>query len=265
MRTLRSMPSFVAFALLGTFTLCAATAAQADLTLKAKISGTGMGAIANGETVTYVKGHRMRSEMRNGKEVLITLMDIDKGSYILIDGSKGDAFDVSKAMSQQRVIDEATLGMDFKALGTQGSVAGATCENYQMRINVAVNPADPAMGEVMVVMEGPACLVKDAPGLADYAAFYQHAAETGFFLGDPRAAQSQPGRERGMTLMYKKMASLGMPYSMDLKVGFQGDGFMAKMMGKMAFTTQTQVTAVSTETLPDSLFEVPAGTKIKKH
>ena len=87
--------------------------------------------------------------------------------------------------------------------------------------------------------------MKDAPGLADYAAFYQHAAATGFFFGDPRAAKAQPGRERGMTLMYKKMAEAGIPYSSQLRIGFKGDGFMAKIMEKTSITIQTEVTEVS--------------------
>ena len=31
-----------------------------------------------GEAVTYIKGHRMRTEVRTGKDVFITLMDIDQ-------------------------------------------------------------------------------------------------------------------------------------------------------------------------------------------
>lgn len=258
-------PAYVGSLLLICTTL-ASSVALADVTVRSTTRTQGAGMSMQGETVTYIKGHRMRTELRSGKDVMITLMDIDQRRSVFINGSKGDAFDMTPYMAQQKtLIDDAKTDVQLKAKGTQGQVAGATCENYDMMIRVSAAPGDPTLGEVDVIIQGPACLVKDAPGLADYSAFYLHAAETGFFFGDPRAAKAQPGRERGMTMMYKKMAELGIPYSSQMNIGFKGDGFMAKILEKTAITTQSEVVSVSTETLPDSLFEVPAGIKIKKN
>lgn len=242
-----------------------APAVHADLMIVAKTSGEGMGQKLGGESVTYIKGHKMRTELRNGKDTLVTLMDIDQRTTILINGSKGEAFDVGPLMSQQTGIDEASVNVALESQGTQGRVAGIPCDNYNLRLRLKAAPADPALGDVDVTVEGPACLVKDAPGLAEYAAFYQYAAEQGYFFGDPRAAKAQPGRERGMTVMYKQFAQHGIPYSTNLKIGFAGEGFMAKMLAKTGFTTTTEVTEISTGVLEDSLFEVPAGVKVKKN
>jgi hypothetical protein len=109
------------------------------------------------------------------------------------------------------------------------------------------------------------CLAKNGPGQADVTAFYKAAADKGLFFGDPRAAKAQPGQAKGMTALYREMAALGVPLAHEMTIKFDGSGPMASMMGKMGGSTMSnEVLSVSTDPIPDSTFEIPAGYKVIK-
>ena len=59
---------------------------------------------------------------------------------------------------------------------------------------------------MMVTLAGPVWIVKDAPGTADYTAFYKAAVEKGWIFSDPRAAKGQPGQAKAMAEMYRQLA-----------------------------------------------------------
>ncbi len=251
---------------LATLALCfSALPAAADVTIKSQIGMSGVATMA-GDSVTYIKGHKMRIESNMGKNSSIMLMDLDAKKTIIINGNKAEAFDLSKLMQQQTVIAETSVNWDFQPTGKTRQVAGQTCNEGTVTIKVHATPGqDNPMGALDVKMSGPTCTVKNAPGLAEYLAFYEYAVKTGYFFGDPRAAQAQPGRERAMTVMQKKMAESGLPYWSSFKMTFEGEGPMAAMMAKMAVSTETTVTEVSTASLSDELFQVPAGVKVKNN
>lgn len=239
--------------------------AAADVMIRSKLAMTGMMSM-QGESVSYIKGHKMRIESKMGNNTSVMLMDLDAKKTIILDGNKAQAFDLSKMMQEQTVISEASVTYDVKPTGKKREVAGQSCDEHQISIVVHAAPAkDNPMGAMDIKMAGPGCMVKGAPGLEEYLAFYEYAAKVGYFFGDPRAAQAQPGRERAMTLMQKKMAEAGLPYWSAFKMSFEGEGPMAAIMAKMAMNTETTVVEVSTADLADSLFEVPAGVKIKNN
>lgn len=236
--------------------------ALADVTIRSKIAMSGMMSM-QGESTTYIKGHKMRIESTIGGKTSVMLMDIDARQTIIIDGKKAEAFDLSKMMKEQAMIDGTSVNFDVQSTGKKREIAGQSCDEHQVTIVVKAQAAqDNPMGNMDIKMSGPGCMVKGAPGTDEYLAFYTHAASVGYFFGDPRAAQAQPGRERAMTLAYKKMAEAGFPYYSSFKMSFEG-GPMAAMMEKMAMNMESTVTSVSTESLADDLFTVPAGMKVK--
>ncbi len=99
-------------------------------------------------------------------------------------------------------------------------------------------------------------IAKDAPGTADFAAFYRAAADSGFFsLG---AGRGNPGMNegRGIAAMYKAIAdSGGIPYEQHVNVTIEG-GSMQRMTPP---PTVTRVSSVSTDPIPDDKFQIPAG------
>lgn len=240
--------------------------AAADVTLRQKVSMAGMMSM-QGESVTYIKGHKMRVESNMGKHSTVMLMDVDAKKTIILEGKKAEAFDMSEMMAQQALINDASVEFDLKPTGKKREVAGQSCDEHQLDMTVhAKAAADNPMGNMDIRMTGPGCSVKGAPGLDEYVAFYDHAVKVGYFFADPRAAQANPGRERAMTMMARKMAETGMPYWSSFKVSIEGDGPMAAMMAKVAgMTLESTVTEVSTAPLADDLFQVPAGIKVKNN
>jgi hypothetical protein len=131
-----------------------------------------------------------------------------------------------------------------------------------MTVPATVDPAAP----MTVTTSGPFCIVKDAPGKAEYAGFYLKAAEKGLIIsGDPRQAKAQPGQSKSMTELYRQMARLGVPYAMEMDFKFGGEGPMGALMGKVgAFGFSSTVTRGSVEAIPDAVMAVPADYQVVK-
>ena len=167
--------------------------------------------------------------------------------------------DLDKAVKSDEV--KASL----KPNAEKKEIAGRACNGYDLA--VATPMALGGDATMTMVMTGPVFIAKGAPGSADYVAFYLAAAEKGFIMsGDPRAAKGAPQQVKGMTALHKAIADTGgIPYFMEMSMKIEGAGPMATMMNKMmggsAFS-QT-VTAVSTDTIVATTFDVPAGYKLK--
>jgi len=121
--------------------------------------------------------------------------------------------------------------------------------------------------QMALVMAGPACLSKDAPGYADYVRLYTSVAEKGFILGDPRAAQG-PGAAmaKGMASFHKTMAAAGIALDQNMHAELKGEGPMAGIMGKMfKLDSGHVVTKIETGDIDAAVFDVPAGYKVKQN
>ena len=103
-----------------------------------------------------------------------------------------------------------------------------------------IEMAEPAV----IVMEGSMCLVKNAPGQADFARLARAMAERGV-VADPQSG------------IQREIAELGVPYARELTVSL-GANVPGAPMHKIASHT-IEVNSVSTDPIPDSLFEIPAG------
>jgi hypothetical protein len=240
----------------------AATPAAADVIVKQRSSGKGgVGAAMSGEMVQSIKGTRMRSDQAIGGNESSTIFDVTARKMIVLNHKKkeADVYDMSKLSKEI----PAAAG-DIKATVTPTSetrqIAGATCTVHTMNVTI---PMEMGTDKMEMTMAGPVCLARNAPGAAEYAAFYTAAAESGFFFTDPRAAKAQPGQAKGMTAWYREMSERGMPYSTELNMKFSGTGMMASMMNKMGgMSMTTEVTSISTEPVADAIFEVPTGYKV---
>ena len=248
---------------------CAATA-SADVKMVAQMSGKMMGMNPSGETVTYIKGNKMRTDQTMGGNQLSTIMDVDAGELISINHKKKEAeiWSVTDLAQTMRDTGIAASGVDVKVTPTGESkeIAGYKAAGHDMSVSVASEMGGPGSGMKMTVnISGPAFLSTTAPGAKDYAAFYTAAAEKGFFFGDPRAAKAQPGNAKGMMALYRTMAEKGIPLESRQIIKLSGDGPMAGLFAKMGNgEISSTVTSVSADPLADDLFTVPAGYKVKR-
>ena len=237
--------------------------AGADLKVTSQVESTGMASVGDGETVTYIKGMKMRSDSRAGGNAQTMILDIEKRQMILLNAKKkrAEVYDLAPMAEQQ--VSVGTGDVKLEATGNTRNIAGYSCEDHNISVTISAGMAEAPGMAMDLSMKGPVCLSKQAPGAKEYFEIYKVMAEKGLFFGSPDAAKSQPGRERGMTQLYKAMAEKGVGLATELEVGFEGSGMMAKMMKRMGFTTTTQVTAISDAALSDDLFEIPAGYKVK--
>ena len=250
--------------------LACATTAAADVKLVSQMSGKMRGMTPSGETVTYIKGNKMRTDQTMGGNQLSTIMDVDSGEMITIDHKKKEAeiWSVADMGGLLQNTGVAANGVDVKiaANGETKEVAGYKAVGHDMTVSVKSEVGGAGSGmQLTVTISGPAFLSTDAPGAKDYAAFYTAAAEKGFFFGDPRAAKAQPGNAKGMMALYRTMAEKGIPLESKQVVKLSGEGPMAGLLAKVGGgEITTQVTSVSADPIAADLFTVPAGYKVKR-
>jgi hypothetical protein len=244
-----------------------AAPAFADVTLTMQVSGKGLGRMGEGQSMTHIKGLKMRSDSTFGDSPMSTIIDIDAQKFISINHKKKEAQVFAMAQFRE-TLDKAMKGAQAEASlkpnGQKKEIAGRSCDGYDLHVTMPM-----AMGgdsDMKMVMSGPVFVAKGAPGSADFKRFYLAAAEKGFIASDPRAAKGAPQQTKGMTEMYKALADTGgIAYSMEWSMKMEG-GAMAGIMGKMmggSGISQT-VTAVSTDAISDDMFVIPAGYKVKE-
>jgi len=244
-----------------------ATPAFADVTVTAQVTGKGLGKAAESQSITYIKGLKMRTDSTLGDSPTSTIIDIEAQKFVSINHRKKEASIIDMTQLRQD-LDKSVKAGDAKASlkpnAQKKDIAGRSCDGYD--ISVAMPMALGGDATMTMVMSGPIFIAKGAPGSADYAKFHLAAAEKGFIMSDPRAAKGAPAQVKGMTELYKAIADTGgIPYFMEMNMKIEGAGPMAGMMNKVmggsAFSHT--VTAVSTDAVAANTFDIPAGYKVK--
>lgn len=253
-----------------TLLACAAFAlaftAYADVTINTTATGKGFGISGSMKSSTYIKGLKMRADTTAGNKQLSTIYDVDAQKMYVLDAEnkKAKVWDMAafSAELSSRVSPEGTQA-SMKANGQTKTVSGQNADGYDIAIVV---PTVVAGMEMTIHLNGTTWIAKGVPGSADYAAFYQGAAEKGWIFSDPRGAKGNPGQAKAMAEMYRQLAATGgIPYEQETNVKMAGEGPMAGMLAKMGNITMTQtVQSVETGTLAADLFAPPPGYKIKE-
>jgi hypothetical protein len=234
-----------------------ASPAFADVTMTSQVTGKGLGKMAEAQSISYIKGMKMRTDSVLGGNPTTTIIDLEGQKFISINHKKKEAlvYDMAKfRQDMDQVVKGAEATSSLKPNGEKREIAGRSCDGYTM--NVTMPWAMSKDMEMTMVMNGPVFIAKGAPGAADFGRFYLAAAERGFIANDPRAAKGAAPQTKGMTALYKAIAETGgVPYLMEVSMKIEGGGPMAGMMNK--------ITAVATDEVPADKFEIPAGFKVK--
>ncbi len=246
-----------------------AAPAAADLTITATTTGKApvVGDL-NGTQTTRIKGNRMRLDTVQGDRETALILDFDGQRMIALDSKKREATITTQAKLQE-VLGKTSTG-DVKASVTPTAetktIAGFACKVHNVSVAVPFSMGGPEM-QMALVMAGPACLSKDAPGYADYLRLYTTVGEKGWILGDPRGAAG-PGAAmaKGIANFQKAMAEAGVPLDQNLHAELKGEGPMAGMMGRMfKIDSGLVVTKIETGDIDAAQFDVPAGYKVKQN
>lgn len=243
--------------------------ALADVTVKATVSGKGMGMSAGMLTTTYIKGNKMRTDTVMGDTTRTMIFDVDNQRLYSFDSKKkeADAWDMQAFGAKiTTAVDAGGIKTSVKANGQTKQLLGKSASGYDIEVIVPATVGGKDGMKMTVTMSGPIWVVKGAPGTADYIGFYQAAVAKGWIFSDPRGAKGQPGQAKAMAEMYRQLAATGgIPYEMETNMKMGGDGPMAGMMAKMGNVSSTStVTSVETGAVAADLFSLPAGYKIKE-
>jgi hypothetical protein len=241
--------------------LAIATTAGADVTLKQKTGGKmAMGGAASGETTQYIKGTRMRVDEGMTGTPTSQIIDLASQQLIVINAKRreADVYDMAKLSAQVAKGPVGNVTASLTPTRQTRQIAGQTCTVHEMKVAV---PTEMGGEKLNLTITGPVCLSKDAPGHEDFAALYK----SGAFFGDPRTASAQPGHARGLAMLYREMASRGVPLAQEMNIRFEGSGPMAGMMAKVGGSSMTmEVVSISTDPIDDAIFAIPADYKINK-
>jgi len=249
--------------------LALAAPVHADVTLNQTTGGKGMGMSGDGKAVTRIKGNKMRTDTTMGDTARTMIFDVDAQKLYVFDSKKkeADVWDMAAFGAEiGKAVDVSGAKASIKPNGQTRQIAGHAAAGYDMEVSM-----NSAMGgskdmTMTVTLAGPAWIVKNAAGSADYARFYKAAADKGWIFSDPRGAKAQPGQAKAMAEMYKRVAEIGgIPYQTEMQIKMSGSGPMAAVFSKMgSMTMTTTVDSVETGALADDLFAPPAGYKLNQ-
>src|SRR5258705_6979856 len=154
--------------LLATTLLAAVIAAPAyaDVTLKQKVNGKGMGMAAATTGATFIKGHKMRSDVQLGDKVQTTIFDLDAQKMYVFDSKKkeADVWDMAAfAAELSKSVDTQSMKVSLKPNGQSKMIAGASAAGYDLEITVPASMAGSKDMSMIVTLSGPSWIVKNAP------------------------------------------------------------------------------------------------------
>ncbi len=243
--------------------------AHADVTIKATTTGKGLGMTGTMPNVTYIKGQKMRVETALEKKTLISIFDVENQKMYVLDTKKMEAEVWDMAAFSQELSSAVSVEGVRTTLTPNGqtkTVAGQNADGFNVEVIVPATIGGAGGMKLTVVQTGTSWIAKSAPGAADYAAFYQAAAEKGWIFSDPSAAKGSPGQAKAMAQMFTEFARIGgLPYETQVDIKVQGEGPMAALMSRMGGASMLTTTdSVDTNPLSDDLFQVPPDYKLKQ-
>ena len=233
--------------------MCAAVAApvSADVTLQMTMIESEIDGRVTSVT-EYRKGLKMRTDSSGAAIASASMIvDVETGLVVMLwhAGKTAQVFDERAAalLGKSKV---AGVTQSITPTAQSRQIAGSTCTVYNVRSLVRMAERAMEMAEpIAIMMEGTMCLVKNAPGQADFARLSLAMAE--------RAGGPDP-----QARLQRQIADLGVPYAQELTFSLGANVPGAEMR---KFATHTiEVSSVSTAPIPDSLFEIPAGYTVTK-
>jgi hypothetical protein len=253
------------------FTIAAAASdAKADVTITANTTGKVSVMNVSGIGTSKIQGNRMRTDQTVGGREQALVIDIDGRRFLDINDKKKSVSITPLDTIQEQLdkIGAGTMSATLTKTSETKTIAGYGCAVHDLRVTYPFNVTgnnDAAMS-VTMTLTGKACLSTDAPGYADYKAFYRASAASGFIFGDPRMVKSPTGaaQAKAYAEFTRKMAEAGMALETHITVSATGDNPMSQAMAKLAASDiRTTVTSIETGALDAALFDVPAGYKTK--
>lgn len=223
---------------------------SADVTVRSRMVQEDNGRRTT-EVTEYRKGLKIRTDSSGpGMTSASMILDVGTGRTVMLwhDSKTATEHDFYRTPGPPAQRSVPATPPSITPTSQTREIAGSTCTVYQVRASFpmgGIEMSDPGT----MVMEGSTCLVKDGPGQADFLQIHRALAE--------RARDKSP-----MLIMNFEVAALGVPFATEMTVSVGGNAPNAERRKIGSHTTE--VTSISTESIPDSIFEIPTGYTVTK-
>jgi hypothetical protein len=232
----------------------------ADVTLTQNTTGADGKRQVQSQTVTSIKGSKLRIETKSGDETVTTIYDINNGRQIVL-RSRGKEAAVSDFTQESAESENKKFAAEvtFNATGQSKTVLSRNCDEYSFTIRV------PVFEELAVdlFITGSVYVLRDGPESKEFADFVMRAQKQNLIWGVSSDNVGAIALARAQTALYQEAANVGgIPLETDEDVQFQGGYWSKPFVKGNSGEKTTVVTSISSDPLPDNRFLVPAGWKI---
>jgi hypothetical protein len=226
----------------------------ADVTMKTTMATLGGPMSVETVSVTFIKGMKMRSDLKMAGQDMSVFMDIAAKRQVMVNNVTKEVADVGAAMANAPVnLGDVTVSV--KPNGLTKVVLGRTCAGYAVEYTMPMT----MMGETLTMaLSGVVWIAKDMPGATEYMAFSKAAAAAGLMS----ASFAQGPQVQGLARLQAALTEIGIPLEQEMRLKVTGTGQMAQAMaesGVGAMTMTMKVTEVSVDPIPAETVELPAA------
>lgn len=225
------------------------------------------------KVVMRIKGSKMRSDIEIMGQTTTMIVDVATRQTTVLNPATKTAQIISAEAAAAAMPDTLPkMDVSFKATGQSRPIEGAQCDEHTFTMKMELSElgsggqmppeAMAMMKDVHMMVNGSVWIAKSGPGTADYLGFQKAAIAAN--LGSVLTGMGQ--QKGGIDKMLAAATSApGLPYFSEITTSFAGTGAMVQMMQQMASMKITQkVTSVTTDAIPDSMFQVPADYQVEK-
>jgi hypothetical protein len=235
-----------------------AVPAFADITITMTMTTTGGPAPMDMSSATWIKGMKMRSDVRIMGQDMSIFVDVAAKQQVMVNNVTKEVVDPGAAMANAQM----TFGevkVSVKPTDQTKQVLGRTCAGYAVEMTMPMTIMDETLS---MTMSGLVWIAKDAPGTAEYQAFTKAAAAAGLMS----TVIAQGPQAKSLSQLQAALAENGIPLEQEMQITMTGSGPMAQVMaqsgaGNMKMTMA--VTAITADPIPAETFTVPGSTPKK--
>ena len=233
-----------------------ASPAGAQVTITSAVTVKAASMTANGSSVLSIKGTKGRMDGKVETQELSVLTDTASRQQWKIDriGRTVEPFTLQGAGTNLPVV-FGDSKVSLKPTGETKTVLGLACAGFAIELTVPVTVAGQSL---TMKIAGRAWIAKDGPGIAEYRAFHKAAAEAGLAV----VTGVMPGfGSQALAELQRSLVDAGLTLEQDVQTTIEGGadqiGQMLNQLGSISLTVN--VTAISTDPIPDSTLALPEG------
>jgi hypothetical protein len=233
-----------------------ASPVSAQVTVTAAVTVKAASMTATGSSVVSIKGTKGRMDAKVETQELSVLTDTASREQLKIDrvAKTVEPFTLQGSGTNLPIV-FGDSKVSLKPTGETKTVLGLACAGFAAELTVPVT----VMGQSLTMkVAGPVWVAKDGPGIAEYRAFYKAAAAAGLAV----VTGVVPGfGSQALVELQKGLVDAGLVMEQEIQMTIEGGtdqiGLMLSQLGSISLTVN--VTAISTDPIPDTKFALPEG------